>query len=764
MSNMSLDERTKNYADEIVKIEDFIERVRQTPDVFIGKVHGNIAFLTMVREIFQNAIDEIMKGVAYSPNVYVFYDENTHQVTVEDNGRGIPHGKIGQIFGESHSSSNYNKQPGVFSAGKNGCGGSTTNALSHKFIVESYVLGEGRKAEFIEGHITKKGEVKIPCKGKQGSTITFFASEDCIGEITATWKDVSDLIAIITPSTPIGTHVEFSAIDKNNKKIAMSFDNKNGIATYVNSMTQTGMLKVPVYCEANNGEMKCQVMFTYDATNMEESIISLNNTCPTEGGTHVDGAIDGIVKFFRNYMNKIYLNSSAASKGKKKSKKQLTCTAADVRTGLKLAVVTFHLHALYNGQAKEILDNDEMTPFVSDTVQGGLDTWSKQNPSDLQKLCKFFKEIIEMRTKTDDAKVKLSTKFQPSLLSGGLPAKYVKPNGRKGIEFVIVEGDSALGSTRNSRDNQRQGIFPIRGKLPNAFVKSKQAMLSNEEVASILTICEKTPDLEKIIIMPDADPDGAHIRSLVIKLFCIYARKYIEQGKVYSAIPPLYAIPMGKNKYKYFATKVDFIKYIQNEFSVKNKITRKSKALSKSDITRILLNFSNYVDDVNRVADTYAINPYVLEDILWNMNKSEKLFTKAIKSKYRFADIKKINGILVIEGVMYETYHTIYLNDMLKRDIAQNLAGYTNKESVKDQLYLNGKPVSMYELMSEFGRFMPPKLARFKGLGEMDPMMLAESTLLPGSDRHLIKYTFEDLDKEIMEMRNLNSNKDMLLD
>ena len=211
--SFSLEEEIKNYGNKIKTIKDDVEKIRQTPDVMIGKVANNAAFLTMTREIVQNAFDEILKGVASSPYVFVTYDELSHTVTVEDNGRGIPHGMIDTIFGHDHSSSNYDKKPFQWSAGKNGCGGFSTNALSHKFTVTSFVLGKGVHAEFVEGHIWKKGEVQLKaseCTGKQGSIISFVPNEDIIGQVTATWYDIYRLLMMITPSTPLGTTVEFT--------------------------------------------------------------------------------------------------------------------------------------------------------------------------------------------------------------------------------------------------------------------------------------------------------------------------------------------------------------------------------------------------------------------------------------------------------------------------------------------------------------------------------------------------------------------------
>lgn len=762
-SETSLEDKVRNYSSEIKQISDFVAQVRQTPDMYVGKVLPNIAFNTMVREIFQNSIDEIMKGNAFSNNIWITFDELTKTVTVEDNGRGIPHGKIGIIFGTSHTSSNYNKKPYEYSAGKNGCGASMTNALSHIFIVDSYMLGKGKHAEFIEGHLWDKGEVDIPddqCEGRQGTIITFTPNQEAIrGEITSTWKDIYDLISIIVPSTPKGTHVEYCGIDSNGVKHIENIDNVDGIMSYIINMTQTPYIE-PIYVFADNGEMRCECAFTYDTTmdNGFECIISNSNTCPTDGGTHVDGAIDGITKWFRNYMNKIFL-----------SKSKLNCTTNDIRQGLKLAVCTMHLRALFNGQAKELLSNKDMTPFVSSVIQTGLDEWSKTNSNDLQKLCKYFKEVIEIRMKGEKEKVKLSTKFTSSLLSG-LPAKYVKPNSKNGeIELIIVEGDSAMGSARNSRDQATQGIFPIRGKLPNVFKKSTKKVLENEEISSILTIIGagygKNFDLSKckvskVIIMADADPDGAHIRTLVLRFLAMYCKPLVQAGRVYAALPPLYGIPEKKG-YRFFTDKIDFIKFVQNEFSKSYEIkTINGKTLTKKEVTSLLYNNSDYITEIEKVANTYAIDPLLLEVVLVNINKSFNTFKKNIISKYRFMEVNQVNGITILKGIANEKYHEIFINDILLND-SQYIFNYLKASDI--EYYLNDTKCTLYNVMSEFNKFMPPKLDRFKGLGEMDPEMLGPSTLHPNGDRLLVQYTFEDIDREIEEMRFINSNKNLLL-
>ena len=758
-NSSSLEDRVKNYGAEIKQISDFVDQVRQTPDVYIGKVYENAAFITMVREIFQNSVDEILKGNAFSPNIFITYDERTHQVIVSDNGRGIPHGKIGIIFGTSHTSSNYVKEPYKYSAGKNGCGGSTTNALSSKFTVDSYVLGKAKHAEFIEGHLWKKGEVDIECGDKQGTVISFIPNETVIGKVTSTWKDVYDLIALIVPSTPIGTHVEFTGIDSSGKQHIESIENRDGIITHLINMTQTPFIE-PIVITNDDGTRKMEVAFTYD-TGSDEQIISLNNTCPTDGGKHVDGAIDGITRYFRDYMNKIYLANS-------KSKTKLTCTTNDIRQGLKLAVSTFHLEALYNGQAKEILSNDDMKPFVSQTIIAGLTEWAKSHSNELQKLCKYFKEVIELRCKQDKDKVKLSAMFEASSLSG-LPQKYLKPNSRHGIELIIVEGDSAFGSARNVRDQAHQGIFPSRGKIPNVFEKSKTEVLKNEELSGVLHIMDAgygrnfnldKCKVDKVIIMADADPDGAHIRTLWLRFFMMYCAPLVEAGRVFAALPPLYAIPEGKG-YRYFGNKLDFIKYIQKEFSKSFVIkSLNGKKLTTGEVTRLLYNNSDYVSEIQKVSANHAIDPFLLEEILVNRKLPLTKFKNTLQKKYRFLEIEKNGDTIVLTGIANEKYHKVFVNSMLISECASVLQYI---DGSNHEYILNDSVVSLYTIMNMFEGFKPPRLARFKGLGEMNPDMLGLSTLRPDGDRTLVRYNVESIENELNEMRYINSNKDLLL-
>lgn len=763
-----------NYAKLIKTINVFSEAVRQNPGQFIGYLK-NKGFKNMYREIFQNAIDELIKEASPCNEVKVFFDERDYSVMVEDNGRGIPLGEIIRVFTSEHTSSNYVKQKGEYSSGLHGVGGKVVNALSDVFIVDSYVLGEARHVEFYKGLPWEKGEQVIPNKeNKQGTVIMFKPDNSIMGEITVTWEEIYDLTVKILMLTNRGSKIIFKAMDKHGKLHEETIINEDGVITQLIRETSKPLI-APIYAFGDNGTMKAEIAFTYDSDDLNsEHITTFSNFCPTIGGKHLDGFIDGLCNYWRKYMNTVYLANN---------KKKLTVTNQDIKQGLKAVVNVAHIKPIFSGQAKDILDNDDMYYYCRDLITATMDNWLKTNQNDVRKLCDFFKDAAEVRANSEKEKVKLSTKYSTSKLTG-MPAKFVKPENPKGNgELIIVEGDSALGSFRNSRDNDIQGIFPIRGKLPNSFKTKKEEFLANEEIASMITIfgCGygKNCDIsklrwKKIIIGVDADADGSHIRTLLVKFILLYCPQIIQGGFLYSAVPPLYGIveqpgsKKKKPKMRYFTEMIDYVKYLQNSFIKENDLRDgKNKSLAKSEVTSILYRNMDYIKELRTVSDTFAIDPLLLEYILGNItlplqtNNISKL-KKIIISKGRFLDVRKEKNTIIIEGLYNDRYHRIFLNDKFI-DRCNDLLNHIN--NTPKEFILNGSKVTLYEVMQEFKKSEPKNLKRYKGLGEMDPWQLFDSTFDPGKDsgRTLIQYTMESVKEEIETMRLLDTNTKELL-
>lgn len=756
-----MEKNIKEYANQIQTIDDFVEVVRKMPGMYIGR-KGNPGFLNMIREIFQNSVDELEKKDSPCTWINIIYDERLHITTVEDNGRGIPFESIIRIFTSQHTSSNYTKKEGEFSSGLHGVGSKVTNALSEWFTVESYILGEARRVEFINGKPSKDGIIEIPNPGKQGTIVSFKPSYEAMGNITLSVDDVFGLICLILPLTKIGSKITFKGIYSDGREIVEEMVNVDGIITNL-IMKTTNPLISPIILSKYTGMMTADLAFTYDSNDLiAESITAFSNFCPTLEGTHINGFLDGICQFFRNYMNKVYLA------GNKKNK--LVITNADIKTGLKSIIAVKHLNPVFTGQAKEILSNEDMEPFVKKLVMDGLAEWSKSNPKDLQKLCKYYKEVAEIRVKSEEGKVKLSSKYESSSFTG-LPKKFKEPQGKKNLEFIITEGKSAFGSASNSRCKDRQGVYPIRGKLPNAFSTERTKFLNNEEVAGIITIVgggygrnfdlNKVP-WEKVIFMTDADVDGYHIRQLLLRFFLLYMPEMIEDGRVYAALPPLYSIEGKNNSYIYLTDRMAYIEYVQKSFMKKNIIqTDRGKTISKIEMGKILFDNIDYTYHLETLANKYALNYTLLETVLLNLNLDKKKFKSIIENKYRFIKVEELNGVTVIKGLLDSQYETLILNQSFLNECSKIFEYFESNDFM--YFMMNGQKITLYELMKTFENHAPSHLQRYKGLGEMNGKQLADSTLHPDSDRTLIQYTLESAKNEIEMIRYLESNKQELI-
>ena len=497
----------KNYASEIKTIESFITGVRTLPGFYIGAT-GNIGWKACVREIIQNAVDESLRPNSPCHYIRVTYDERKQSALIEDTGSGIPHGHIIRIYTTERSSSNYEKRQGEYTSGVHGVGSGVALALSSNFEVSSYVLGNAVNVKFKQGIPWDKGENPIKCpNGRQGTTVYMEPDTEVLGRVNLSAKEIFDLIMKIFPTINIEDQIDFIGIDINgNIIIDQKLINRDGLITALN-MIATKPIITPIIIGHDTGTMKAEIMFTWDndmAT--DENIVSYANYTPTTGGTHVDGFLEGLVKFFRKYMNTFYLAKNS----------KVNIIASDVKAGLKAAVFAAHLHPVFAGQFKGLLSNSDIKVFISDLVTKGLDDWAKRNPTDLQKVCKYIKDMADIRMRSDDSKIKLSNQYQRSSLTGK-PKKFVEPSGKKNLELFIVEGDSAMGSTRTGRDPTHQGIFPIRGKILNAFNTPRAKFLQNPEAAAIIQLVTggaygKNIDItkvkwDKIIFMCDADPD-----------------------------------------------------------------------------------------------------------------------------------------------------------------------------------------------------------------------------------------------------------------
>lgn len=746
--------RISEYSSQIKTIEDFASAVRQTMGQFLS-YSGSKGWLNAGRELIQNMLDEMNDPDSVCTEGIVEFDETTQRFTVTDNGRGIPFQDIERVYASPHTSKNYEKGKGIYSSGAHGIGAKVTNAVSSEFIVISNILGNYRMVKFENGIPVdeKTGTVK----NKQGTTVSAIP-HPCMDNPSLRVEDVLNLLEVVIPLYRIGTKVTFIGETLNHEKVTKVLINHDGLLTYLIKQTQNPLIP-PIVFGGDTGEVKVELAFTYDATDLTglPTIESFANYCPTLMGTHVDGFLNALCNYFRSYMNNIYLKETDTDK--KKRKKEIRCCNNDIKTGLKAVIHGLCLYPVFMGQAKEGISNIEIKQYLEQMIPTWLDQWQKANPVDFGKLCKFFKQVAELRINSDKAKEKFVEKYKKNRLTN-FPDKFLPPNNLKSnqLELIITEGRSAFGSYKNSRNPETQGLFPIRGKMINAFTNTNKKVMENEEVQALLMLMDEI-NWARIIIGADADMDGYHIRTLFMKMVLKKRPDLILDGKVFIAIPPLYGLPLKNGKMRYFKDKLDYISYVEEEFVKKTEVLYKTGIkVSKPDLVSILYHNSEYAKEMDKIA--YATDPTFLEYTLRHRHKTPEQLYKILKDRYRFVEyVTQESNTVVVKALVNQKIQTIFLNDRFYEYCA-NLLPYIDKNY--NEFIVDGVKTGLYGLMKAFDKFSPA-IIRYKGLGEMNEDQLAESTLYPSPKRQLLQYTTSDLEADIERIRYLESNKQELL-
>lgn len=765
-------ENIESYSDSIKTIENFLDAVRMRPGMYIGP-RGAAGLLNMGREVWQNSIDQLVSKLSPCDMIWIRYDARDNTFVITDNGLGIPFNDMIRVYTVAHTSKNYAKQKGDYSSGLNGIGAKATNALSDYFKVTSYkYTGEAKEVVFKKGKLVS--EKMVPNKeGRQGTRVEFHPDHSIMGETDLDPVLVYSLIKDMLSLTEIGNKIDYTSIATNGREYHELIVNEDGILTNLINKTEEPLI-TPIIISKDTGETKLDAAFTFDTKHIDgENITAFANMCPTSTtpqNTHVKGFLDGLCYWFTRYMNNIYLGE----------KSKISVVPNDVKAGLSAMISAFHLNPDFTGQAKEVFSNSDYAPFAKATVIEALDAWQKDKPNDLAKVAKFLKDVAQARINADKENVKITAKYQRSSTSG-LPAKYSKPTGpaSEGWELIIVEGDSAKSSALDGRNPRTQGIFPIRGKILNVYDAKPEKLRANEEVMGIVDILgagmQKSFDVskvkyQKIIFMTDADADGDHIASLLLLLFLKIFPGLVESGRVYKAVPPLYGKEKSKGKYEYFTERIDYAKYMQKEFIKSNIIEDKDgKKLSPATITNLILEYDGYSDIMRSVTDKYHIDRTTMEHLLIAKAKGDSFskIQKMLLKENRFLKPEEIrkekNGSITIQGLINGSVNTIFMEERFLKD-CEPIMFYINRAITgnETEFRLNGKAVGLYDLMKYIEDSTNGGINRYKGLGEMDAVQLAESTLRP-DNRLLIRYTVEDIKEDLQIIRQYESNKKLIL-
>ncbi len=537
-----------SYGANNIQVLDGIEHVRMRPAMYIGDIHSR-GLHHLVYEIVDNSIDETLGGF----NDYIFVSLNTDgSVTVIDHGRGIPvdiHPEKGKsalelVMTVIGAGGKFDKGAYKVSGGLHGVGASVVNALSEWCEVEVYRDGKVYFQRFERG--VPQGDVKAIGTSDKRGTKTTFLPDHLIFKTTELRKDI-----IVDRMRELAfLNKELSITVQDTEGFQEVFHYEGGIKAFVQFTDQNriNLLKEPIYLYGERDTTIVEIALQYNDTYQENVFSYVNNINTHEGGTHVTGFRKALTRTLNAYAQKNDLLKNL----------KLSLTGDDFKEGLTAVISVKVAEPQFEGQTKTKLGNSETQSIVETVINEQLSEFAESNPNVLKMIIEKVKGAAMSREAARRAKE--LTRRKSVLESSGLPGKLAdcSINDPEHCELYIVEGDSAGGSAKQGRDRSFQAILPLKGKILNVEKARLHKMLENEEIKTIIlalgtSFGEDEFSVEKlrygkIIIMTDADVDGAHIRTLLLTFFFRYMRALIEAGRVFIAQPPLYLVKSGKDQ------------------------------------------------------------------------------------------------------------------------------------------------------------------------------------------------------------------------
>ena len=544
---------TEEYGADQIQILEGLEAVRKRPGMYIGST-GPKGLHHLVYEIVDNSVDEALAGYCTEINVTINSDNS---ITVEDNGRGMPvdkHPKLGVpavevIHTVLHAGGKFGGGGYKVSGGLHGVGASVVNALSTRMEVEVKRGGKIYKQCYEQGKTVTKLEVIGETK-KTGSKTTFWPDAEIFSETTE--YDYDTLQHRLRETAFLNKGIKITLEDKReNRTKSEIFHYEGGIKEFVKHMNQNkeALHKDIIYFEVKKQDIcEAEIAMQYTDRYNEMILSYANNINTVEGGTHLIGFKTALTRVFNDY----------AKKNKFLKENDQTLSGEDVREGLTAIVSVKLAEPEFEGQTKAKLGNTEMRGFVETSTSENLMAFLEENPAQAKIIME--KCLRAARAREAARKARELTRRKSVLDSNSLPGKLADCSSKDPAisEIFLVEGDSAGGSAIDGRDRTRQAILPLRGKILNVEKARLDKILNSDEIKNMITAfgCNIGNDFDieklryhKIIIMTDADVDGAHIRTLLLTFFYRYMPELIRQGYVYAAQPPLFQVKQGKDVY-----------------------------------------------------------------------------------------------------------------------------------------------------------------------------------------------------------------------
>jgi DNA gyrase subunit B len=780
---MKEENNTNNYTEDNIKVLEGLEAVRKRPSMYIGNV-DTAELHHLVYEVVDNSIDEAMAGYCSRIQVVIHTDNS---VSVTDNGRGIPVGihkkekipAVEVVMTKLHAGGKFDDHSYKVSGGLHGVGVSVVNALSSLLEVEIYTGGKIHSQTYERG--IKASELKVTGNTSKQGTKVYFIPDAQIFTTTDFSYDV--LVRRLRELAYLNKGVKI-IIEDERSDAKEEFLFEGGIKQFVEYLNRRHTpLHKPIFMEGAKNDVQLEVAIQYNDTYTEKLFSFANNINTVEGGFHLIGFKSGITRAINQYATNGNLPKNLKEK----------ITGDDVREGL-TAIISVRLkQPQFEGQTKTKLGNSEVKGLVESLVNEKLSQFFGENPAVARKI--IAKGVDAARARDAAKRARDIARSKGALIDATLPGKLAEcqvsdPALR---EIFIVEGDSAGGSAKQGRDRKFQAILPLKGKILNVEKARFDKILRSEEIKNIITalgtgVGKEEYDIEKIryhkvIIMTDADVDGSHIRTLLLTFFYRQMQEIVEKGYLYIAQPPLFKVGKGKNE-KYLKDEVDYNEWILKKICDQKEITAgqdkiklsghrlylficdlseyfsQSEKLTKRGIPPKLVELlihqgvedKNFLQDQSRMSDLrnlFIQKGYSVDNLNWN--EARGIYELMVTGHYGTEDEESLSGpmaesfapIKIGRGLIYSNnYQKCLLTgknikqhdfppfNIFTIDKEEPAGTAQDKKELLDLLFKEGKKGI--------------NVQRYKGLGEMNPEQLWNTTMNP-EKRNLLQVKIEDM-------------------
>ncbi len=765
----------EKYDASAIKVLEGLEAVRKRPGMYIGDT-GTYGLHHLVFEVVDNSVDEALAGYCTEIDVVIHPDNS---VTVADNGRGIPvdiHPEYGKPAAEIvltvlHAGGKFEKKAYKYSGGLHGVGVSVVNALSEWLKLEIHRDGKVYKQVYEKGNPV----TQFTCVGetKKRGTIVTFKPDPGIFEVTEfSWDILANRLrelAFLNKGLRITLTDE--RVEPPKKEV---FYYEGGIVEFVKKINEKKdpLFPEPIYISGEKEDILVEVALQYNSTYTEQIFSFVNNINTREGGTHVAGfrmALTRAITKFIEENNLIPKNS------------KISVTGDDVREGL-VAVISVKVpNPQFEGQTKAKLGNSEVRPVVASIVYEKLWNFLTERPDIGRKIAE--KVITAARAREAAKRARELTRRKSALEEFSLPGKLADCSERnqEKTELFLVEGDSAGGSAKQGRDRRFQAILPLKGKIINVEKARIEKVLSNDEIKTIITALGtgvgKNFDISKlrynkIIIMTDADVDGAHIRTLLLTFFFRQFPEIVEKGHLYIAQPPLYRLKKGKKEI--YIKSDEELERVVLEFAIDSVklLSKEGKELNRENSLKVvdsLLKLQRLISVLFRKRDRDLINLllrigadykelYSRESVENLVEKLKENLPKELSgTEFEIIEDKESCSFKVLARIPFDKYlkkeefvdEDLLMSDLFKqgRDLKSKLREVLGEppyrvRTAKGELVEFQTADELFSYLMDKGR-EGIYIQRYKGLGEMNPEQLWETTMNP-ENRTLLKVTVED--------------------